>query len=443
MQYRQIAKIGTVVLLSALVSILVLAAIYKIPPPTVGKQVSRLIATPILAFHYSNDTSKARELHNKHLWGKRTNAIAPAALWESLMHATAQGDRRFVMGNYDGSIYHESEPPFVFQDYDAFHIKKLRSQIDEQLNFRRLEGMDEYAQMLLLAAWVGDLWDHGTQEPSGGLQDFVLLDIVEQDEGATRGYSCEVAARSMSQAATAVGWPSRVLTVSNSGYEWNHAVTEVWSNQFSKWVLIDTDFNVVYEANGVPLSVYEVVHLGPHLRDSGRLHIRQFTHFKPFFQRRWGTMRELRILQSMRLYNYAHLDMRNDWVTRKLRSGSPAGGDYATYFTSNNSIPPILTAMRRADHIRDFNWPVNFVEIRPIKSDVVASGKLQIEMEFFGFGPYATGIEMRTNRGAWRSVTDTETLQFDLGEHTIEGRLRPMNSHQVMPITKVRFQIRQ
>jgi len=49
----------------------------------------------------------------------------------------------------------------------------------------------------------------------------------------------------------------------------------------SKWFMVDTDFNIVFEADGKPLSAYEMCHAGPALQESGKLRLRLLGEPKP------------------------------------------------------------------------------------------------------------------------------------------------------------------
>lgn len=50
------------------------------------------------------------------------------------------------------------------------------------------------------------------------------------------------------------GYTSRMLGLSFHGHSFDHAVTEVYLPQLAKWVLIDCDFNIAYQRDGVWLS---------------------------------------------------------------------------------------------------------------------------------------------------------------------------------------------
>ncbi len=60
------------------------------------------------------------------------------------------------------------------------------------------------------------------------------------------------------QALAAYGVPARYLEVGTDSNPYNHYTTEVWSNDYNKWVLLDVAFNNHFVRGGVPLSAVEL-----------------------------------------------------------------------------------------------------------------------------------------------------------------------------------------
>ncbi len=236
-------------------------------------------------------------------------------------------------------------PVFVPERPDAPHLQALRKHYD--LDAMIAQAPSEYDAQLKLAAWVGTRFEHGTDEVPGGRQVCDPVAVFQAGQNGAR-FWCEVAAYSMIHAATAVGWPARMITASTDGHTWEHAVAELWSSQHKKWFVVDTDFNVVFEHQGVPLSAWELVHETPQIKQSGQLTVRRFAKFKEGL-----TPQDL-----LRLFAYAHVDYRTDWCTRELRKASPAGGDLNTRWTSRSGHEPKLTPIARASTRAEFEQAV-------------------------------------------------------------------------------------
>jgi hypothetical protein len=75
-------------------------------------------------------------------------------------------------------------------------------------------------------------------------------------------YFCTYKAMACVELASAFGWTARLVNIMY------HMVYEMWSNQWNKWVLCDSLFNVHYEKDGVPLSAWEIRR--EQLRNRGR-----------------------------------------------------------------------------------------------------------------------------------------------------------------------------
>jgi hypothetical protein len=89
------------------------------------------------------------------------------------------------------------------------------------------------------------------------------LEILKAiEDGHT--FFCSQYAQVLVSAAASLGWVDRPLAlrrhqgVAKVGGSTEHSVTEIWSNQHRKWVMLDPTSNLYLEANGVPLNAYEI-----------------------------------------------------------------------------------------------------------------------------------------------------------------------------------------
>src|SRR6187200_1167577 len=84
--------------------------------------------------------------------------------------------------------------------------------------------------------------------------------------GSSRGQSffCTQYAQLLASSAASLGWVDRTLAlrrhkgVNARGGSTEHSTTEIWSNQYRKWVMLDPTSNMYLEMNGVPLNAYEI-----------------------------------------------------------------------------------------------------------------------------------------------------------------------------------------
>lgn len=299
--------------------------------------------------------------------------------------------------------------PFVYDHPDAPHLKRLRERFD--LGSLVTGAPSEYAAMLKLGEWLGARWDHGTDDhlSRAGAIDAVFA-IQRGMEGAK--FWCEIGAKVAVQAFSAMGWPARLITASRDGRTWEHAVAEVWSNQFCKWFAIDTDFNVVFEADGKPLSAYELCHDGPALQRNGTLHTRLLATPKP----------SLPLIDLLPFYASIYIDMRSDWNARPLRRGSPAGGDLSSWWTARPGFNGTLRPKVRVDDRNQFDWPVNIASTR-IADARCSDDHYQIECRVCAYGPYLLCVQRSINDGPWIDI-EGEQFRFSLpsGDQTVAVR---------------------
>jgi hypothetical protein len=301
---RSLIRIGTgLALLAALLSGGLYAAgkVTSLPVTRLVEQSARIIAAAVGRMVYAEDLNEARALAELH------------------GHVPASPDT----------------PVFVFERPNAPHLIELRRRyrLDDIISSNR----SEYEAQLALAAWVGTRFEHGTDSPPGGRRACDTVAVIEAGQRGAR-YWCEVAAYTMIHAAQAMGWPARMITASTDGYTWEHAVAELWSSEHQKWFVVDTDFNVVFEHAGVPLSAWELVHVAPSIHSAGQLITRRFAPLKE----------GLAPQDLLRFFAYVHLDFRSDWCTRPLRRASPAGGDLNTRWTARPLRGPALTSIPAA-----------------------------------------------------------------------------------------------
>jgi hypothetical protein len=120
-------------------------------------------------------------------------------------------------------------------------------------------GRDEFERQVLLLDWVHHRFKkfgRPSCEARGALE---ILQAI--DEGHT--FFCSHYAHVFVSAAASLGWIDRELALrrhqdSPQGGSTEHSPTEIWSNQYRKWVMMDPTANMHIEKDGVPLNAYEI-----------------------------------------------------------------------------------------------------------------------------------------------------------------------------------------
>ncbi|HLX62720.1 MAG TPA: hypothetical protein VKX17_15695 [Planctomycetota bacterium] len=157
--------------------------------------------------------------------------------------------------------------PYVESDYtkrfkfDAFDNPKLKELREKyKLDDVVAAGKDEFEKQVLLMDWTFHQFKKfgkPSASPRGALE--ILKDV---SDGHT--FFCAHYAVTLVSAAASLGWVDRSLALrrhqggNKKGGSTEHSVTEIWSNQYCKWVMLDPTANMYVEKNGVPLNAYEI-----------------------------------------------------------------------------------------------------------------------------------------------------------------------------------------
>ena len=156
--------------------------------------------------------------------------------------------------------------PFVVSDYtkrfkfDAADNPKLKELRDKyKLDDVVAAGKDEFDKQVLLLDWTHfqfKKFGRPTANPKGALE---ILKGIE--EGQT--FFCAHYGATYCSAAASLGWVDRTLALRrHKDYPGagapEHTSTEIWSNQYRKWVVMDPTANMYVEKDGVPLNGVEI-----------------------------------------------------------------------------------------------------------------------------------------------------------------------------------------
>ena len=157
--------------------------------------------------------------------------------------------------------------PYVESEYtDRFHFDSWENpKLDELRRRHRLHEViareaNEFDQQVAPNDWTHRQFQKFGQ-PSTAAQG--ALQILSATE-AGHTFFCSQYAEVLVSAAASVGWVSRPLAlrrhrgVAEVGGSTEHSVTEVWSNQYGKWIMLDPTLNLYVEKGGIPLNAGEI-----------------------------------------------------------------------------------------------------------------------------------------------------------------------------------------
>ena len=174
--------------------------------------------------------------------------------------AVAIGARVATLKSLETLPYVESEYTrrFKFDSFENPKLKELRTRY--QLDAVTAPGRDEFDRQVLLMDWTHQQFKNFGQPSTGAKGALEILKAV--DDGHT--FFCSQYAQLLVSAAASMGWVDRSLALrrhqgeAKVGGSTEHSVTEIWSNQHRKWVMLDPTSNMFLEKDGVPLNANEI-----------------------------------------------------------------------------------------------------------------------------------------------------------------------------------------
>jgi hypothetical protein len=202
----------------------------------------------------------ARNLMSRVAWAALVCAAtapatpAPAQLSNIAKHRATKR----VVTRLDAPPYVENDYTrrFRFDAHDNPRLKALRERyrLDDVVS----GGRDEFERQVLLLDWVHHRFKKFGRptSPARG-----AIDVLEAND-AGHTFFCAHYADVFVSAAASMGWVDRCLALRRPDHvgegSTEHSSTEIWSNQFRKWVMFDPTFAMYVEKDGVPLNAFEL-----------------------------------------------------------------------------------------------------------------------------------------------------------------------------------------
>lgn len=330
----------------------------------------------------------------------------------------AVGDRRLSVRKVEILPYIESDYTrrFAFDTFENAKLKDLRTRYELD---RVIEpGKDEFEKQLLLLDWVHNRF-RKFGRPTSKARDALGI-LKANDEGHT--FFCSHFGSVFVSAAASVGWVDRSLALKRPDHlgkgATEHTSTEIWSNQFRKWVMVDPTFSLYVEKNGIPLNAYELRQEW-FLREGrdlvfvvGKERKRHKAGDLPIFLKRFAGYGDLAYSPSS-LHKYAFIGYipNTDFLTR--------GPDYGKMFIVQDEIGKGTSWHRRTvpkDPAREPYFPINQVEIR------LGVGDGRLKGTFRTMTPNFKTYQVRFGGGEWTDCGSAVEWKLRPGQNLLEAR---------------------
>ena len=203
-----------------------------------------------------------------------TASIVASLLLAGVVPACARGEdsagglaagQTFAVSGGNARLTRLESVPYVENDYakrfrfDSAGNPKLkvlreRYRLDDVVS----PGKDEFEKQLLLLDWVNHRFKKFGKPSSPARGALDILEAIDQGHS----FFCAHYADVFVSAAASMGWVDRSLALrrpDNVGDgSTEHSSTEIWSNQYRKWVMLDPTFAMYVEKGGTPLNAWEI-----------------------------------------------------------------------------------------------------------------------------------------------------------------------------------------
>lgn len=143
-----------------------------------------------------------------------------------------------------------------FSDYDHPKSKKLRElyRLDTLIANKPTQLQKQMSAM----NWVHNLWVH---DPMNVCKSLDALSILKEVKAGKR-FRCVEYAVVLSEVLSALGFPARAIELNKEGMSFgvgkSHAVTEVWNDDYRKWIMLDPQNNAIWTKKDTILSAFDI-----------------------------------------------------------------------------------------------------------------------------------------------------------------------------------------
>ena len=193
------------------------------------------------------------------LWCPAEEAVIGAAPLEQSATFSLNG-RTLTVTKLDSLPFVESAYSKLFK-FDSSTNPKLK-ELRERYKLEEVvaPGKDEFEKQVLLMDWTHRQFKKFGRPSTGAKGALEVLKAI--DEG--HSFFCAQYAEVLVSSAASLGWVDRPLALrrhqggNKNGGSTEHSVTEIWSNQYGKWVMLDPTGNMHLEKDGLPLNAWEI-----------------------------------------------------------------------------------------------------------------------------------------------------------------------------------------
>jgi len=334
--------------------------------------------------------------------------------------ADTSKNRKIIRGYYN----------YAYQPYEDVRLQHLR----EYFRLDEVVGgcSSEFEKFEVLATWLRGQWRDGWRPVRvKGLKTpwdaWIALNLNSDFKASGM---CTIYANTFVQCALAVGLNARGVVLDH------HFVTEIWSNEYEKWILFDIGFNnhslrtVHMEMDGKPLSAVEILQAV----NAGKLSEIELK-TPPLWRKPWrgDQAREAKLTDPRNWRARVGIPRRNNylqtWLPGELQHGFMQYSYDGYLWWKKTLIPEYEEYTYHTSHYRDMYWTINQVEV--FLSRTGSAGELKVQLDTVT--PNLDRLLLRIDGGEWRDTPPEFVWKLKEGDNRLE--VKPVNKWGLEGIT--------
>ncbi len=306
---------------------------------------------------------------------------------------------------------------FVYEDVRHPELAELRKR--EKLDTVVGDAQNDWEIVCRLAPWSSQRLPFGQPHKGLAVDACSGVGLLRQIDEGYGEFACGTFNRVFQNAINAFGMIARDLNIGGretrihqNGDAW-HAVTDVWSDHWGKWVYVDAEFALFFEYNGVPLTALEIQ----------QLYWNGIAPRRVFFDGGACTRRLLDVAPSLERVVRYYLDyfvsvdivmaanhLSPDWRESVITpDGVPQGAPRVFCSPPHHAWRTDYSLSSRMHHVTtsevaDVYWPVNCVELAlPLQGREIPGQEVRIGLRTHA--PFLELLRVRVDGSEWRAVT--------------------------------------
>jgi hypothetical protein len=334
--------------------------------------------------------------------------------------ADVSKNRKIVRGYYN----------YAYQPFEQDRLKYLR----EHYRLNEVVGVcsSEFEKFEVLATWLRGQWRDGWGAARAGTLKTpwdaeVILEMVPDFKASGM---CTIYANAFVQCALAVGLNARGNVLDH------HFVSEIWSNEYEKWILFDIGFNnqstrtFHMELNGTPLSSVEILKA----ENEGKQAQLDLVPAK-LWKKTWkgDQAKQAALMDPIQWKPRVGIPTRNNfletWLPGELQHGFGAYSYDGYLWWKKTLIPEYEEYTLQTSHYRDMYWTLNQAQI--FLSETGKPGELKVLLDTVT--PNLDKVMVRLDGGEWKPVTGGMNWTLKSGRNRLEAK--PVNKWGMDGIT--------